>query len=31
MSAQKSIVHGKNNLAPEGQAIGFELGPTTDF
>jgi len=24
-------VHGKNNLAPEGQAIGFELDPTTGF
>jgi len=31
MSAQKSIVHGKNNLEPEGQAIGFELDPTTSF
>ena len=31
MSAQKSIVHGKNNLEPKGQAIGFELDPTTSF
>ena len=27
----RAIVQGKNNLAPEGQAIGFELDPTTGF
>ena len=27
----RAIVQGKNNLAPEGQAIGFELDPATGF
>ena len=27
----RAIVQGKNNLAPEGQAIGFELDPLTGF
>lgn len=27
----RAIVQGKNNLAPEGQAIGFELDPKTGF
>jgi len=27
----RAIVQGKNNLAPEGQAIGFELNPQTGF
>jgi len=27
----RAIVQGKNNLAPEGQAIGFELDPETGF
>ncbi len=27
----RAIVQGKNNLAPEGQAIGFELDPQTGF
>ena len=27
----RAIVQGKNNLAPEGQAIGFELDPSTGF
>jgi hypothetical protein len=27
----RAIVQGKNNLAPEGQAIGFELNPETGF
>ena len=27
----RAIVQGKNNLAPEGAAIGFELDPATGF
>jgi nucleotide-binding universal stress UspA family protein len=27
----RAIVQGKNNLAPEGEAIGFELDPATGF
>jgi len=27
----RAIVQGKNNLAPEGQAIGFELDPAMGF
>jgi len=27
----RAIVQGKNNLAPEGQSIGFELDPATGF
>jgi len=27
----RAVVQGKNNLAPEGQAIGFELDPAMGF